>query len=255
MNKKAKKIIICLDIKDEKVSKGVHFENVVSLGDPVEMAKNYSNQGVDELVFYDIMASSLGKGPNFSLIQKVKDAISVPLCVGGGISSIEDIKALKKAGIEKISINSPAVKNPLILVEAAKLYGKEGLVLGIDAKKDSSCASGYRVMLGGGKVSTDLDVLDWAKKAVELGAGEIVLNSIDADGTKAGYDIVLTKLISENLSVPVVASGGGGTIEHIANVLTEGKASAALIASIAHKGILSVPEIKTALRDKGIPVL
>ena len=255
MKNNPKKIIICLDIKDGKVSKGVQFENVISLGDPVEMAENYSKQAVDELVFYDIMASALGKGPNFPLIQRVREKTSVPLCVGGGVASIEDIKKLKDCGVDKISINSPAVRNPDLLAEAAKNFGSESLVLGIDAKKDASCKNGYRVMLGGGKTPTDLDVLEWAEKAVALGAGEIVLNSIDADGTKAGYDIELTKLIAENVSVPVVASGGGGSIEHIAEVLSKGSASAALIASIAHLKIHTVEEIKAELKKRGIQVL
>lgn len=249
-----KRIIVCLDVKDGRTTKGVKFLDNVDIGDPVEMASMYYEQGVDELVFYDIMASARGERPILDIIRKVASTIFIPFCVGGGISSVEDIRNIILAGAEKISLNSQAVKNPHLISEGAGIFGNQCIVLGMDAKRDSSMPSGYRVFLNGGRVSTDLDALQWAKKAVELGAGEIVLNSIDGDGTKKGYEIPLTKMISESVSVPVVASGGAGTVDHIAEVLTTGKADAALIASMVHSGEYTVSGIKNELIKDGIPV-
>ena len=222
-----KRIIVCLDVKDGRTTKGVKFQNNIDIGDPVEMAKEYYKQGVDELVFYDIIASARGRGPILELISQVASQVFIPFCVGGGIGSIEDIRSTILAGAEKVSLNSQAVKNPGLITEGASIFGR---------------------------IKTDLDALEWAKKAVELGAGEIVLNSIDADGTKNGYELTLTKMISENVSVPVIASGGGGTPEHLADALTKGKADAALIATMVHSGKYTVESIKKDLQKMDIPV-
>lgn len=249
-----KRIIVCLDVKDGRTTKGVKFKNNVDIGDPVEMAAKYYKQGVDELVFYDIMASTSGRGPILNLISRVAEQVFIPFCVGGGISSIEDIRSTILAGAEKVSLNSQAVKNPTLIQEGARIFGNQCIVLGMDAARDPTTLSGYRVYINGGRVKTDFDALDWAKKAVELGAGEIVLNSIDADGTKDGYELNLTKMIAENVPVPVIASGGGGKPEHLAKVLTDGKADAALIASMVHSMGYTVNGIKEELSKMGVPV-
>ena len=249
-----KRIIVCLDVKDGRTTKGVKFQNNIDIGDPVEMAKEYYKQGVDELVFYDIIASARGRGPILELISQVASQVFIPFCVGGGIGSIADIRSTILAGAEKVSLNSQAVKNPGLITEGARIFGNQCIVLGMDAAKDEQMPSGYRVYINGGRIKTDLDALEWAKKAVELGAGEIVLNSIDADGTKNGYELDLTKMISENVSVPVIASGGGGTPEHLADALTKGKADAALIATMVHSGKYTVESIKKELQKMDIPV-
>ncbi|MBQ0003157.1 MAG: imidazole glycerol phosphate synthase subunit HisF [Treponema sp.] len=249
-----KRIIVCLDVKDGRTTKGVKFQNNIDIGDPVEMAKAYYEQGVDELVFYDIMASARGRGPILDLISRVASQVFIPFCVGGGIGTIEDIRSTILAGAEKISLNSQAVKNPGLITEGARVFGNQCIVLGMDAKKDETCPSGYRVYINGGRVATEFDALDWAKKAVSLGAGEIVLNSIDADGTKQGYELTLTKMIADNVPVPVIASGGGGTVEHMADVLTKAKADAALIATMVHSGAYTVGGIKKDLDKMGVPV-
>lgn len=249
-----KRIIVCLDVKDGRTTKGVKFQNNIDIGDPVEMAKEYYKQGVDELVFYDIIASARGRGPILELISQVASQVFIPFCVGGGIGSIEDIRSTILAGAEKVSLNSQAVKNPGLITEGARIFGNQCIVLGMDAAKDNQMPSGYRVYINGGRIKTDLDALEWAKKAVDLGAGEIVLNSIDADGTKNGYELNLTKMISENVSVPVIASGGGGTPEHLADALTKGKADAALIATMVHSGKYTVESIKKDLQKMNIPV-
>ena len=249
-----KRIIVCLDVKDGRTTKGVKFQNNIDIGDPVEMAKEYYKQGVDELVFYDIIASARGRGPILELISQVASQVFIPFCVGGGIGSIEDIRSTILAGAEKVSLNSQAVKNPGLITEGARIFGNQCIVLGMDAAKDEQMPSGYRVYINGGRIKTDLDALEWAKKAVDLGAGEIVLNSIDADGTKNGYELTLTKMISENVSVPVIASGGGGTPEHLADALTKGKADAALIATMVHSGKYTVESIKKELQKMDIPV-
>lgn len=249
-----KRIIVCLDVKDGRTTKGVKFQNNIDIGDPVEMAAEYYRQGVDELVFYDIIASARGRGPILDLISRVASEVFIPFCVGGGIGSIEDIRSTILAGAEKVSLNSQAVKNPSLITEGARIFGNQCIVLGMDAARDSQMPSGYRVYINGGRTKTDLDALEWAKKACQLGAGEIVLNSIDADGTKNGYEIPLTKMIAENLPVPVIASGGGGTPLHMADVLKEGKADAALIATMVHSGAYTVGGIKEELDKLGIPV-
>lgn len=249
-----KRIIVCLDVKDGRTTKGVKFANNIDIGDPVLMAKEYYKQGVDELVFYDIMASAHDRGPNLDLISRVAQTIHIPFCVGGGISTVEDIRKTILAGAEKISINSPAVKNPELITKGADIFGNQCIVLGMDAKKDPTMPSGYRVFINGGRLATEWDALAWAIRAEKLGAGEIVLNSIDADGTKNGYELSLTRLISENVGIPVVASGGAGKPEHLYTVFSEGKADAALIASMVHSGEYTIESIKTALSKKNIPV-
>lgn len=249
-----KRIIVCLDVKDGRTTKGVKFQNNIDIGDPVEMAAEYYRQGVDELVFYDIIASARGRGPILDLISRVASEVFIPFCVGGGIGSVEDIRSTILAGAEKVSLNSQAVKNPSIITEGARIFGNQCIVLGMDAARDSEMPSGYRVYINGGRTKTDLDALAWAKKACELGAGEIVLNSIDADGTKNGYEIPLTRMIAENVPVPVIASGGGGTPQHMADVLKDGKADAALIATMVHSGAYTVGGIKEELDKMGVPV-
>lgn len=249
-----KRIIICLDVKDGRTTKGVKFLDNVDIGDPVTMADAYYAQGVDELVFYDIMASAHDRGPTLDLVANVAKTIHIPFCVGGGISTVEDIRATIKAGAEKVSLNSPAVRNPALIREGAAIFGNQCIVLGMDAKRDPAMPSGYRVYINGGRVATELDALEWALRAEELGAGEIVLNSIDADGTRDGYEIPVTSLISSRVSIPVIASGGAGKPEHLAEVLTTGKADAALIASMVHSGEYTVSSIKDSLAGQGIPV-
>ncbi|MCR5723577.1 MAG: imidazole glycerol phosphate synthase subunit HisF [Treponema sp.] len=249
-----KRIIVCLDVKDGRTTKGVKFQNNIDIGDPVDMAAEYYKQGVDELVFYDIMASARGRGPILDLISRVASKVFIPFCVGGGIGSIDDIRSTILAGAEKISLNSQAVKNPDLIREGARIFGNQCIVLGMDAARDATAPSGYRVYINGGRTKTDFDALEWARRAVDLGAGEIVLNSIDADGMKNGYEISLTRMIAENVPVPVIASGGGGKPAHLADVLTEGKADAALIASMVHSMGYTVGGIKQELNASGVPV-
>ncbi|HNY22131.1 MAG TPA: imidazole glycerol phosphate synthase subunit HisF [Treponemataceae bacterium] len=249
-----KRIIVCLDVKDGRTTKGIKFLNNVDIGDPVEMAAEYYRQGVDELVFYDIMASARDRGPTLDLIRRVAETVHIPFCVGGGISSVDDIRNTILAGAEKVSVNSPAVRNPALITEGANIFGAQCIVLGMDAKRDAAMPSGYRVFVNGGRVPTDFDALEWAIRAEGLGAGEIVLNSIDADGTRDGYEITLTSMISSHVGIPVVASGGAGTTRHMAEVLTAGKADAALIASMVHSGDFTVGSIKKALASEGIAV-
>lgn len=249
-----KRIIVCLDVKDGRTTKGVRFRNNADIGDPVEMAATYGKQGADELIFYDIMASARGTGPDLDLIKRTAKEVFIPFCVGGGLADEDDIRSAVLAGAEKISLNSQAVKDPELIRKGARIFGNQCIVLGIDAARDEHMPCGYRVFINGGRTSTELDAREWAVRAVKLGAGEIVLNSIDADGTKAGYEIPLTRLISEAVPVPVIASGGGGNSAHIAQVLTEGKADAALVASIVHSGQYTISSIKNELDKHGIPV-
>ena len=249
-----KRIIVCLDVKDGRTTKGVKFQNNVDIGDPVEMAAEYYRQGVDELVFYDIMASARGRGPILDLIARVASQVFIPFCVGGGIGTLDDIRSTILAGAEKISLNSQAVKNPDLISQGARVFGNQCIVLGMDAARDENMPSGYRVYINGGRVATELDAREWAVKAVKLGAGEIVLNSIDADGTRQGYELNLTRMISEAVDVPVIASGGGGTVAHLADVFKEGKADAALIASMVHSGDYTVGSITDELRKLDVPV-
>ena len=249
-----KRIIICLDVRDGKTTKGIKFKGNVDIGDPVEMAAEYYSQGVDELVFYDITASSEKRGIMIDVVRRVAEQIFIPFCVGGGISNVGDMREVLLAGAEKISVNTQAVKNPDIISEGAALFGRQCIVLGMDAAADSSMPSGYRVVINGGRTETQLDALEWALRAEKLGAGEIVLNSIDADGTREGYELNITRMISEAVNIPVVASGGAGTSEHIKDVLTEGRADAALVASMVHFGGYTVPGIKEYLAAANVPV-
>ena len=249
-----KRIIVCLDVKDGRTTKGVKFLNNVDIGDPVEMAAEYYRQGVDELVFYDIIASARGRGPILELIKNVASQVFIPFCVGGGIGTLDDIRSTILAGAEKISLNSQAVKNPDLIRQGARVFGNQCIVLGMDTKADPTCPSGYRVFINGGRVATEYDAKEWAIKAVKLGAGEIVLNSMDADGTRNGYEINLTKMIAESVDVPVVASGGAGKTSHLTEVLTKGKADAALIASMVHSGDYTISSINSELNSFNVPV-
>jgi cyclase len=249
-----KRIVVCLDVRDGKTTKGVKFKGNVDIGDPVEMAEAYYLQGVDELVFYDITASAERRGIMIEVVRKVAQKIFIPFCVGGGISTVDDMSAVILAGAEKVSVNSAAVRNPEIITGGANRYGSQCIVLGMDAEADSSMASGYGIVIDGGRVKTGRDMLEWAKEAESRGAGEIVLNSIDADGTRDGYEITATRLVSEAVGIPVVASGGAGIPRHLRDVLTEGKADAALVASMVHYGDYSIETIKKELSESGVPV-
>ncbi len=248
----AKRIIPCLDIKDGRVVKGVNFVNLRDAGDPVEQARLYDEQGADELVFLDISATNEARKTTLDLVGRVADTVFMPLTVGGGIREVDDMRKLLLAGADKISINSATVKNPALLSEGAARFGAQCIVLAIDARRRD--ASGWEVYVNGGRVPTGVDAVEWAVRGVQLGAGEILLTSMDADGTLAGYNIALTRAIAEAVSVPVIASGGAGTPAHFAEVLTEGKADAALAASLFHDGKLKIAELKKELQSHGIPV-
>ncbi|MHC4870282.1 MAG: imidazole glycerol phosphate synthase subunit HisF [Planctomycetota bacterium] len=233
----SKRLIVCLDVKNKKVTKGVKFKGNIDVGDPVEMAAEYYNDGVDELVFYDITASAEKRPIDIEMVAEVAKTIFIPFSVGGGISNLDDMRRALLAGAEKVSVNSLAVKNPQIIVEGAKAFGSQCIVLGMDAVwrgKTEQLKSGYEIVINGGRTPMGIDMLDWALQAEELGAGEICLNSIDADGTKAGYEIKATRMVSNAVGIPVIASGGAGSTEHITEVLTAGNADAALIASMVH---------------------
>jgi len=249
-----KRIIICLDVRDGKTTKGIKFKGNIDIGDPVEMAEKYYHDGVDELVFYDITASAEKRGIMIDVVERVAERIFIPFSVGGGIASVADMRRVLLAGAEKISVNSQAVKNPSIIEEGASIFGRQCIVLGMDAARDPDMPSGYRVFINGGRTATELDALAWAKQAEKLGAGEFVLNSIDADGTKNGYEIPLTRMISDNVGVPVVASGGAGRPEHLEDVFKNGNADAALIASMVHYGDYTVQGIKEYLASAGVPM-
>ena len=252
-----KRIIPCLDVRNRKVTKGVKFQNNIDLGDPVEMAVAYSNGGCDELVFYDITASAEQRPIDIDMVCEVAKAVHIPFAVGGGIKNLEDMRKVLLAGAEKVSVNSLAVRNPNIIAEGAKLFGSQCIVLGMDpvkVEKNDKFPSGYEITIQGFRTRTGLDALEWAKKAEGLGAGEIVVNSVDADGTQEGFEINLTKLIAENTSVPVVASGGGGTYQHLIDVFVDGKADAAIIASMIHTGKFTIGQIKSKLTTAGIPI-
>ncbi|MDQ3129924.1 MAG: imidazole glycerol phosphate synthase subunit HisF [Acidobacteriota bacterium] len=247
----AKRIIPCLDVKDGRTVKGTNFVNLRDAGDAVELAKIYSEQGADELVFLDITATNEKRRTLSELVKKTAREINIPFTVGGGINSIEDIEVLLDSGADKISINTSAVVNPLILTDAAKNFGSQCVVLAIDAKKVGDV---WKVFLNGGRIETDLNAIEWAKKGVELGAGEILLTSMNADGTRNGFEIELTRLVAESVNVPVIASGGAGTMEHFTKVFETGKADAALAASIFHFREIEIPALKSYLRERKIEV-
>ncbi|MFH0809997.1 MAG: imidazole glycerol phosphate synthase subunit HisF [Pseudomonadota bacterium] len=252
----SKRIIVCLDVRDGKTTKGIRFKGNVDIGDPVEMAALYYQQGVDEIVFYDITASSDARNIMLEVVSRVADRIFIPFSVGGGIRTPRDMRQVLLAGAEKISVNSAAVLNPDIISEGATAFGSQCIVLGMDVKRVSKpeCPSGYEIWINGGRRPMGMDALEWALKAQELGAGEICLNSIDADGTKDGYELTLTRLISEAVNIPVIASGGAGTPDHLHDVLTEGRADAALVASMVHYGQYTVTEMKSYLAGRGLSV-
>jgi len=253
----ARRVIPCLDVHDGKVTRGVQFGRAEAgelrnVGDPVELALRYNDQGADEMVFFDITASAHDRSSMVDVIERAADCCFMPLTVGGGIRTLDDMSIMLKAGADKISINSAAISHPELIQEGAKKFGSQCIVVSIDAKRVND--DRWEVFSHGGRKSTGMDTVEWARKVVGYGAGEIVLNSIDADGTKAGYDLVITKRISESISVPVVASGGAGNLEHMAQVLETGKADAVLAASIFHFGEYTVSDVKDYLSSKGIPI-
>ena len=248
-----KRIIPCLDVHDGRVVKGVNFVNLKDAGDPVEIAKAYDKAGADELVFLDITASSDRRGTVVDMVRKVAENVFIPFTVGGGICTVEDFKLLLREGADKISINSSAIDTPDLIREAAEKFGSQCVVVAIDAKKRAD-GSGWNVYKNGGRIDTGLDVLEWAKRAEELGAGEILLTSMDCDGVKGGYDLAVTKAVAQTVSIPVIASGGAGTLEHFYEALTEGKADAALAASLFHYKELEIKQVKEYLKEKGVSV-
>ncbi len=251
----SKRIIPCLDVRDGKLTKGIKFKDNVDIGDPVEAAWAYYEEGADEIVFYDITASAERRDIMIDVVRRVAQRIFIPFSVGGGIRNVEDMRRVILAGAEKVSVNSTAVTDPKIITQGAKAFGSQCIVLGMDVKKvemSGKIPSGYEIVINGGRTFTGIDALWWAKEAEELGAGEICLNSIDADGTQKGYELNLTALISENVNIPVIASGGAGKPEHLAQVLTEGKADAALIASMVHYRTYTIADIKQYLYERQI---
>lgn len=252
-----KRIIPCLDVHDGKVTRGIQFGKAEAgelrnVGDPVELAIRYNEQGADEMVFFDITASAYGRASMIDVIERAADQCFMPLTVGGGIRTVDDMSLMLKAGADKISINSSAIATPELIGAGAERFGSQCIVVSIDAKRVGPGL--WEVFAHGGRKATGLNAVEWAKKAVALGAGEIVLNSIDADGTKAGYDLEITRQISESVGVPVVASGGAGKLEHMSEVLAEGKADAVLAASIFHFGQYTVAQVKEYLASRGVPV-
>ncbi len=246
-----KRIIPCLDVKDGKTVKGINFVDIKDVGDPVELGKRYAEMGADELVFLDITATNEKRKTLTELVTRVASEINIPFTVGGGIASVEDVRNLLNCGADKISVNTAAVRNPQLIKELANTFGSQCVVLAIDTNRIDG---EWYVFLNGGRVATDIKTLDWAREAVALGAGEILLTSMNNDGTKDGFALDITRLVSESVSVPVIASGGAGSIDHFVDVLTEGKADAALAASIFHYGEIPIPELKKELKERGIAV-
>lgn len=247
-----KRIIPCLDVKDGRVVKGTNFVGLRDAGDPVELAKVYDSKLADELVFLDITASSDGRKTMVDVVERVASEVFIPFTVGGGIRTVDDIRVMLKAGADKVSLNTAAVKNPELLAEGAKRFGRQCIVLAVDARRSGD--STWEVYINGGRTPTGMDVIEWIKRGVELGAGEILLTSMDKDGTKDGYDIPLTKAVSEAVNVPVIASGGAGELEHFGQVLTEGKADAVLAASVFHYEQFTVGQVKEYLKTCGVEV-
>lgn len=247
------RIIPCLDVNNGRVVKGVNFVNLTDAGDPVEIAAAYDAAGADELVFLDITASSDGRNTVVDMVRRVAEKVFIPFTVGGGIRTVEDFRAILREGADKVSVNSAAIKRPELIKEAAEIFGSQCVVVAIDAKRREPF-DGWNIYLNGGRVDTGMDAIEWAKKAESLGAGEILLTSMDCDGTKNGYDIELTRQISEAVSIPVIASGGAGKLEHFKDAVTEGKADAVLAASLFHFKELEINEVKEYLRKEGISV-
>jgi cyclase len=253
----SKRIIPCLDVRDGRTTKGTRFKDNVDIGDPVAMARFYYEAGADEIVFYDITASHERRGIMIDVVRRVAETIFIPFSVGGGIRTMEDMREVLLAGAEKVSVNSAAVRCPDIVAQGAEAFGSQCIVLGMDVKRvepSTAIPSGYEVVIDGGRTLMGIDALEWAQRAEKLGAGEICLNSIDADGTQEGYELTLTALISTQVGIPVIASGGAGRPEHLRDVLTDGRADAALIASMVHYGSYTIFEIKSYLSRCGIRV-
>jgi imidazole glycerol-phosphate synthase subunit HisF len=253
----SKRIIPCLDVRDGRTTKGIKFKDNVDIGDPVEMGRYYYEEGADEIVFYDITASSDRRNIMLDVVDRVAASIFIPFSVGGGIRTLQDMRDVLLAGAEKVSVNSAAVNNPDIIRQGAVAFGSQCVVLGMDVKKvpvSPKIPSGYEIVINGGRTFMGIDALWWAQEAQRLGAGEICLNSIDADGTQVGYELELTRMISTHVQIPVIASGGAGTPEHLLDVLTQGHADAALIASMVHYGTYSIRQIKEFLQENGVPV-
>lgn len=248
-----KRIIPCLDVKEGRVVKGIQFVELRDAGDPVELARFYDEQGADELVFLDISASHEGRKTMVEVVKEVASELAIPFTVGGGINSLEDMKRILRAGADKVSLNTAAVNNPYLITEGSNFFGSQCIVVAIDAKFDQQLNT-WRVYTHGGRTPTEYQVIDWAKEAVQRGAGEILLTSMDSDGEKNGFDLALTRAVSEAVSVPVIASGGAGNAEHFAEAFIKGKADAALAASIFHYKETSVSEVKTYLKNKGVNV-
>ncbi len=248
----SKRLIPCLDLKDGRVVKGVNFVHLVDAGDPVETAKLYNAFGADELVFLDITASYRGNTPMWEIISRASEQVFLPLTVGGGIRTTEDFRRMLSCGADKIAVNSAAIKDPTLITEAALKFGRQCVVLAVDAKRNEQ--GRWDVYLNGGRVKTDLDAIEWIQKAERLGAGEVLLTSMDRDGTKEGYDLELTRTAAEAVNIPVIASGGAGKMSHFYDVLTEGKADAALAASLFHFGIINMRDLKSYLAERGIAV-
>jgi len=253
----SKRIIPCLDVRNGKLTKGIKFEGNEDIGDPVETARRYYEEGADEIVFYDITASHEGRGPFLDVVERVAAQIFIPFSVGGGINTLDDMRAALNAGAEKISVNSGAVKNPDIIGRGAAAFGSQAIVVGMDVRKvpvSDAMPSGYEIVIHGGRKGMEMDAVAWAVRCQELGAGELCVNSIDADGTKDGYELTLTRMICDAVRIPVIASGGAGSPEHMYDVLTQGRAAAALIASIIHYGEYTIRELKSCLHDRGVPL-
>ena len=252
----SKRVIVCLDVRNGKVTKGVKFAGNVDLGDPVEMGAQYYRDGVDELVFYDIMASAEKRPIDIAMVRAVARKVFIPFSVGGGIRNLDDMREVLLAGAEKVSLNSLAVQHPEIIGQGARAFGRQCIVLGMDAKRSDApgLPSGYEVYVQGGRKAMGIDAVEWARRAVSLGVGEICVNSIDADGTKDGYEINLTRMIADAVDVPVIASGGAGVPSHLADVFVKGHADAALVASMVHYGTWSIPAIKAELAKSGLPL-
>ena len=248
-----KRVIPCLDVRNGRVTKGVKFKNNVDLGEPVEMAVKYSEGGADELVFYDITASAEGRPIDIGMVAAVAKAVRIPFAVGGGIKTVADMERVILAGAEKVSVNSLAVKNPTIIAEGARAFGAQCVVLGMDPVKSDRCPSGYEITTRGFREFTGMDAVEWAKRAADLGAGEIVVNSVDADGTRAGFELTITRMIAEAVGVPVVASGGAGCPAHLVTVFREAQADAAIVAGMIHTGDYTIAEIKSAMAAAGVP--
>lgn len=247
----AKRIIPCLDVRDGKVVKGINFVGIKEVGDPVELAKQYSDSGADEIVFLDITASHEGRTTMLDVVRRTAEVVFVPLTVGGGIRTIEDVRDTLRAGSDKVGINSAAVRNPELINEAAKLFGRQCIVAAVDAKRVDD--DSWHVVINGGRIDTGKDLLEWVQELEQRGAGEILLTSMDADGTKAGYDLEMTKAVCDLVKIPVIASGGAGSVDDFADVFAATGCDAALAASLFHYGELTIDEVKDAMRAHGIP--